>query len=226
MYRNSGQQHDRIVLWGAPVSLWTGRVRAYLIKKGLDYQEIYPANPRYQQEILPQIGYFVVPVTELADGTLIQDGTDTMEYLEQRYPERPMIPRLPVQRAVAWLIEFFGCGLGLPPRKLLEPADGTLPSFERPAEAVDEGFFTASVPSVPAGGALAQSLYGESPAGNIFRAVSLVPDEARRVMSLVSQQYFGAEHLLDFHATSDHALSRAQIELVATKASEHNQCFY
>ena len=96
MYRNSGQQHDRIVLWGAPVSLWTGRVRAYLIKKSIEYQEIYPANPRYQQEILPQIGYFVVPVTELADGTLIQDGTDTMEYLEQRYTERPMIPRLPV----------------------------------------------------------------------------------------------------------------------------------
>ena len=111
MYRNSGQQHDKILLWGAPASLWTGRVRAYLIKKGIEYQEIYPANPRYQQEILPQIGYFVMPVTELADGTLIQDGTDTMEYLEQRYSERSMIPRSPVQRAVAWLIEFFGCDL-------------------------------------------------------------------------------------------------------------------
>ena len=66
----------------------------------------------------------------------------------------------------------------------------------------------------------------KGPAGNIFRAVSLVPDEAHRVIGLVSQQYFGAEHLLDFHATSDHALSRAQIELVATKVSEHNQCFY
>ena len=123
-------------------------------------------------------------------------------------------------------IDVFARGLGIPPRKLLEPANETLPSFERPAEAVDEGFFTASVPSAPAGGALAESLYGESPAGNIFRAVSLVPDEARRVMSLVSQQYFGAEHLLDFHAASDHALSRAQIELVATKVSEQNLCFY
>ena len=123
-------------------------------------------------------------------------------------------------------MDVFARGLGLPPRKLLEPADATLPSFERPAEAVDEGFFTASVPSAPQGGALAESLYGKEPAGNIFRAVSLVPDEARRVMSLISQQYFKAEHLLDFYATSDHALSRAQIELVATKVSEHNQCFY
>ena len=123
-------------------------------------------------------------------------------------------------------MDVFARGLGIPPRKLLEPAAETLPSFERPAEAVDEGFFTASVPSAPAGGALAESLYGKEPAGNIFRAVSLVPDEARRVISLVSQQYFRAEHLLDFHATADHALSRAQIELVATKVSEQNLCFY
>ncbi len=123
-------------------------------------------------------------------------------------------------------IDVFARGLGIPPRKLVEPDDETRPSFERPTEAVDEGFFTASVPSAPAGGALAESLYGKSPAGNIFRAVSLVPNEARRVMSLVRQQYFGAEQLLNFHTTSDHALSRAQIELVATKVSEHNQCFY
>ena len=123
-------------------------------------------------------------------------------------------------------IDVFARGLGIPPRKLLEPADDTLPSFERPAEAVEEGFFTASVPSAPKGGALAESLYGKSPAGNILRAVSLVPDEARRVMSLVRQQYFGAEHLLNFNATSDHALSRTQIELIATKVSEQNQCFY
>lgn len=111
MYRKSGQQHDKLILWGAPASLWSGRVRAYLIKKGIDYQEIYPAHPRYQSDILPQIGYWVVPVTEFEDGTLIQDGTDTMERLEARYPQRPMIPSTPVQRGVAWLIELFGCDL-------------------------------------------------------------------------------------------------------------------
>ena len=123
-------------------------------------------------------------------------------------------------------MDVFARGLGIPPRKLREPADDTLPSFERPSEAVDEGFFTASVPSAPQGGALAESLYGKMPTGNILRAVSLVPDEARRVIRLVSQQYFRAEHLLNFTVSSDHALSRAQIELVATKVSEHNLCFY
>ena len=111
MYRNSGQQNDKIILWGAPHSFWTGRMRSYLTKKGIDFQEIYPANPRYNEDIVPKIGYFVMPVTEFQDGTLIQDGTDTMVYMEERFTDRSMIPSSPLQRAVAWLIEFFGCEL-------------------------------------------------------------------------------------------------------------------
>jgi glutathione S-transferase len=111
MYRNTGKQHDNIIFWGVPVSLWSGRVRAYFIKKGIDYQEVYPSNPRFAEEIVPLVGYFAVPVTELEDGTVIQDGTDTMVHLEQRFPLRSMIPESPVQRAVAWLIEFFGSDL-------------------------------------------------------------------------------------------------------------------
>lgn len=123
-------------------------------------------------------------------------------------------------------LDVFARGIGVPSRPLSAPADNTKPSFERPSEAIDEGFYTASVPCAPAGGALAKSLYGDGPVGNILRAVSLVPSEAHRVISLIKQQYFPAEKLLDFSSESDHALSRAQIELVATKVSEHNQCFY
>ena len=54
---------------------------------------------------------FAMPVTELEDGMVIQDDTDTMLHLEQRFPGRPMAPSSPTQKAVAWLIEFFGCDL-------------------------------------------------------------------------------------------------------------------
>ena len=91
--------------------MWTGRVRAYLIKKGIPYQEIRPAEERYRKTIFPRVGYFAIPVTELTDGTLIQDGTDTMEYFEARHGQRPMVPATPLLRAVAWLIELFGCDL-------------------------------------------------------------------------------------------------------------------
>lgn len=123
-------------------------------------------------------------------------------------------------------LDVFARGIGLPSRKLLDPVDDKPPSFELPSEAVNEGFFTATVPSAPAGGALAESLYGKEPAGNILRTLSLVPAEARRLIALVGQQYFSKENFLNFTDSCGHALSRAQIELVATKVSERTQCFY
>jgi guanyl-specific ribonuclease Sa len=123
-------------------------------------------------------------------------------------------------------LDVFARGLGVSPRPLAAPIEDTAPSFKRPAEATDEGFFTASVPNAPTGGALAESLYGNNQAVNVFRAVSLVPDEARRVIALIEQQYFPGAKLRDFEYDNGHALSRAQVEIVATKVSEHNQCFY
>ncbi len=123
-------------------------------------------------------------------------------------------------------LDVFARGLGVAPRKLSKPKDDRAPTFKRPPEAVNEGFFTATVPSAPAGGALAESLYGKAPAGNILRTLSLVPDEARRLIALVGGQYYGMDEFLDFGHNAKHALNRAQIELVATKVSEHNRCFY
>ncbi len=123
-------------------------------------------------------------------------------------------------------LDVFARGIGVAPRPLQDPVDDAKPSFERPAEARDEGFFTATVPNYPDGGALAESLYGRHYAGNILRSLSLVPGEARRVITLVGQQYFSGEKLMDFSPAPERPLSRAQIELVATKVSAHNQCFY
>ena len=123
-------------------------------------------------------------------------------------------------------LDIFARGIGDTPHPLQAPADSAEPSFERPPEATDEGFFTASVPNAPAGGASAAALYGDMQAGNIFRAASLVPAEGKRVIALVQSQYVPATSLMNFGASGEHALSRAQIETVATKVSEHNQCFY
>ena len=107
MYKNSGKTHNKPILWGGPLSLFSGKTRSYFIKKGIDYQESFPYG-RYNEEILPRIGYFVVPVVELTDGTLIQDSTDTIVHFEQSIPEPALIPKTPVQKAIAWLIGFFG----------------------------------------------------------------------------------------------------------------------
>jgi glutathione S-transferase len=84
MFKNSGKAHDKPILWGAPISFYSGKTRSYLVKKGIDYREIYPSHPRFEAEILPLVGYFVAPVLELTDGTLIQDSTDTIVYFEKK----------------------------------------------------------------------------------------------------------------------------------------------
>ena len=123
-------------------------------------------------------------------------------------------------------LDVFARGIGMSPQPLGNISDLGKPSFERPKEAIDEGFFTASIPSAPAGGAIAESLYGESPAGNILRSLSLVPAEARRVIDLVANQYFSGPKFMDLAGDTGYALSRAQIEVVASKVSAHNRCFY
>ena len=114
MYKNTGKTHEKPILWSAPASFYSGKTRSYFIKKGIAYDEFFPPHPRYQQEILPLIGYFVVPVVELPDGTLIQDSTDTIVHFEQRLAEPTLIPTTPLHKAVAWLLGFFGSESFLP----------------------------------------------------------------------------------------------------------------
>lgn len=107
MFKTSGKTHEQPILWGAPGSLYTGKSRSYLIKKGIDYREMFPSNPRYGEEIMPLIGYFAIPVTELTDGTLIQDSTDQILHFEQACAGPRMIPVSALQNAVAWLLGCF-----------------------------------------------------------------------------------------------------------------------
>lgn len=101
-------------LWGTPHSLYTGKIRSYLIKKGLPFRDLRPSNPDFATRIVPRISNFVVPVLETPDGRVLQDTTDMIEYLEEAHPSPRMIPETPVQRAVAWLIGAFGSEQLLP----------------------------------------------------------------------------------------------------------------
>jgi glutathione S-transferase len=73
---------DRFVLWGANWSLYTAKVRPYLIKKGIEYVELNPSHPHFKESVLPQIGHFTVPVVETPDGEIIADSTEIMDLLE------------------------------------------------------------------------------------------------------------------------------------------------
>jgi glutathione S-transferase len=95
-------------LWGGPLSLYSGKARSYLIKKRIPYRELYPSHPDFPRRIMPAVGLFVVPILEAPDGTIVQDTTDIIEYLEARHPEPDFVPSSPLQDAVAWLVSAFG----------------------------------------------------------------------------------------------------------------------
>ncbi len=113
---NEARAERPYTLWGGPLSLYSGKARAYLIKKRIPYRELFPSHPDFPARIMPAVGLFVVPVLEAPDGTIVQDTTDIFEYVEARHPEPRMTPSSPLQNAVAWLVSAFGS------EGLLQPA--------------------------------------------------------------------------------------------------------
>jgi hypothetical protein len=48
-------------LYAAPLSLYSGKARAYLDWKGIDYEEILSSDPVYKDIIIPKVGRPVIP---------------------------------------------------------------------------------------------------------------------------------------------------------------------
>lgn len=101
-------------LWQTPHSLYSGKVRSYLIKKRIAFREATPSDPRFADEVLPRVGHNVIPVLESADGEVWQDTTAIIDALEMRHPEPAITPPGPVQQVVAHFLDAFGSNYLLP----------------------------------------------------------------------------------------------------------------
>lgn len=95
-------------LIGAEVSYYTGKVRAYLRYKAIPFEEVAATREVYRDIILPRTGVRFIPVLIADDDLAVQDSTEIIDFLEQRYPERSVYPEGPVQRLVALLFEVYG----------------------------------------------------------------------------------------------------------------------
>jgi glutathione S-transferase len=95
-------------LYGGELSLYTGKARAYLRYKGLDFQELPATREVYRTLIVPRVGAPIVPVLLTDDDELVQDTTEIIDFLEARHPQAPVYPEAPVQRLVALMLEFYG----------------------------------------------------------------------------------------------------------------------
>ncbi len=99
-------------LYGAPVSLYTGKARSYLRRQGIDFVEVSPGSERYLQHIVPTVGRWIIPCLETPDGTIIQDGADIIDHFEkgpgQSLRSYSIYPESPVLLAISHVFELFG----------------------------------------------------------------------------------------------------------------------
>ena len=95
-------------LYGGDHSLYTGKARAYMRFKGLNWEEVTATRELYKSIILPNVGAAIVPVLATADGRYIQDTTDIIDYLEAAHPAVSVYPDTPVQKLVALMLELYG----------------------------------------------------------------------------------------------------------------------
>lgn len=101
------------VLYGMAASLYTGKVRAYLRKQGIAFEERIAGDPRFREEVVPAVGRWIIPVLQTPQGEWIQDGADIIDHFDSRAaPEFSVRPADPVLRVIAHIFEWFG-GEGL-----------------------------------------------------------------------------------------------------------------
>ena len=75
-------------LYGAEVSYFTGKVRAYLRWAAIPFEEVLSTADVYRQVIVPAVGAPVIPVLRDGNGRILQDSTVIIETLEQARTER------------------------------------------------------------------------------------------------------------------------------------------
>lgn len=96
---------NQYVLHGWHLSYFTGKLRAYMRYKGLDFKD-KPVNAYDLTVRIPKkTGAVVMPVVQTDKGEWLQDTTTTIDTLEQRHPTPSVVPASPVQHVAALLIE-------------------------------------------------------------------------------------------------------------------------
>jgi hypothetical protein len=120
-------------------------------------------------------------------------------------------------------IDEFMRGIGPSPEPLPEPLPGEPTKYRPPDLETDTGF----VPMLPPDGNTGEEsdLWGEMTA-NVLRALSLVPNCVRNWMKLSDAMYLPMRVMAQPGMETGRAIDRMQTELVASRVSSHNECFY
>lgn len=113
-----------IELYQFELSHYCEKVRLILDYKGLPYRKVEVTPGIGQLDLYRMSGQRLVPVLK-DDSEVIADSTAIAEYLDKKYPDRPIIPSDPKQRGLCLMMEQWADeSIGLNARKCLIGALG------------------------------------------------------------------------------------------------------
>lgn len=83
----------KYLLVGSEVSLFTGKIRAYLRYKGIPFEEVLATNKVYKELIIPKTGAKIIPILiDLETESVFQDTKEIIAEIESKHPEPRIIP--------------------------------------------------------------------------------------------------------------------------------------
>lgn len=99
-------------LCGFHISNYHNKVRIALLEKGIPFEEDASCKPSQEEAFLARSPMGKVPWIELEGGRRIAESEVILEYLEETYPQKPLLPEDPFERAkvreLVTFIEWYG----------------------------------------------------------------------------------------------------------------------
>ena len=92
------------VLWGGEHSLFTRKLQAMLNYLGVSYAFKLKSEAS-QAAVEARLGTHFIPGLETPEGWFLHDTTPIGLMLNHKYPDRPLLPKTPVQKIAAHLLE-------------------------------------------------------------------------------------------------------------------------
>jgi glutathione S-transferase len=127
-----------IRLCGFRVSNYHNKVRIALLEKGVAFEEDENVKPSQEHEYLAKSPMGKVPYLDV-NGTRVRESSAILEYLEEAFPQKPLLPSDPLERArVRELVIFIELHLELVARRMYVMLGGGKPVSDEAKQRVEK----------------------------------------------------------------------------------------
>lgn len=125
-------------LCGFRISNYHNKVRIALLEKGVAFEEDENVRPSQKDEYVAKSPLGKVPYLEVG-GTRLRESSAILEYLEDAYPQMPLLPKDPIERArVRELVIFIELHLELVARRMYGMLAGGKPVSDETRQRVEK----------------------------------------------------------------------------------------